>query len=69
MSRRIPLKQAPADADCRTWMAGALIMAAAYVLPTPPRNTALATPANDEGARADALAPHESCTTVHAPGS
>lgn len=59
MNRRIPRKQVPADADCRTWMAGALIMAAAYVLPTPPMHSAVPVPANDERARMDALAAQE----------
>ncbi|MEO5558228.1 MAG: hypothetical protein ABIO49_00950 [Dokdonella sp.] len=59
MSRRIPREQAPADADCRQWMAGALIMAAAYVLPTPLLRAAA--PTDDESARTDALALHETC--------
>jgi hypothetical protein len=57
--RQSPPKAA-ADAECSTWLAGALIMASAYVLPTPTRYAA--EPINaDERARTDAAAPIEAC--------
>jgi hypothetical protein len=60
VKRRSRRKRGAADADGRAWIAGALIMAAAYVLPTPPR-AVQSTRDNDEGARTDAPSPHEAC--------
>jgi hypothetical protein len=42
-------------------MAGALIMASAYVLSTPPRPAAVAAITTDEDAHVDAAASNETC--------
>jgi hypothetical protein len=68
VKRQSPRKTAVVDSDGRRWMAGALIMASAYVLSTPPCAAAAASITADEDARMDAAASNETCRAQIPPG-